>query len=113
MNDIAIPSHTWPLAQQPLTTEIRLAGSVFVKSLHVHKAGTLIEQHQHTYAHVSAITMGAVRVWKDGVPFGEHSAPALLTIDAGVSHTFQTLTDSAVVLCIHAVADGEQIELED
>jgi quercetin dioxygenase-like cupin family protein len=112
VSDTAIPTETWPLAQQPLTVDIRLAGGVFVKSTHIHKAGTLIEQHRHAYAHVSAITMGAVRVWKDGAPFGDHIAPALLTIEAGVSHTFQALTDSVVVLCIHAVADGEQVELE-
>jgi mannose-6-phosphate isomerase-like protein (cupin superfamily) len=98
---------------QPLTVDLRIAGGVFVKSTHIHHAGTVLQQHKHTYDHVSAITMGTARVWKDGAHVGDHEAPALLTIEAGVTHVFEALTDSVVILCIHAVADGAAISLED
>lgn len=95
------------------------ADKVFIKQIHITGQYALIPQHSHKYDHSTVVAVGGVRVWEDGVPKGDHVAPALLFIKAGVKHTFQTLTPETLLLCLHngmredvaAVLEEHQIEL--
>jgi hypothetical protein len=78
---------------------------VFVKSVHVRNAGSFMRQHAHTHDHTSMIASGAVFLWKDGKLDKQYHAPALIKIDAGVWHTFQTLKDDTTILCIHRLGN--------
>jgi quercetin dioxygenase-like cupin family protein len=102
-----------PLPEQPISTEIKIAGGVFVKAYTIAKANTVIPQHSHAYDHISYVASGVVRVWADGQPLGEFVAPTGIVIRAGVKHLFQTMEDATVLLCIHAtdpvVVDEYQI----
>ena len=90
----------------------------------MHAADTLAPQHAHEFSHLSYIASGAVRVFADGEPSGEFTAPASVVIPARVKHLFEILADNTVVLCIHnadhadpdgepAIAERHELEMED
>ena len=117
-------------AEQPISTEIKMADGVFTKSMVVRRAGTIIPQHSHAYAHISVLVRGAVRVTVGGSDimgfatqdsvvrvtatgecFGDFTAPAGITIEAGVKHTFTTLADDTIILCVHDIGTAEGVEV--
>ena len=108
-----VPVAAGPAAEQPLTVDLRVLDGVFIKSIQVHRAGTLIPQHSHKHAHATLLTAGGIKVWQDGVYEGEHVAPAILSIAAGVKHLFQATTDGTLLFCIHNVARTGEIEVAD
>lgn len=97
--------------EQPGIWEFATADSVFIKQMHIAKAGTYIPQHSHAYDHSSLLAVGAVRLWKDGVLAGEHTAPKILNIEAGVKHLFQSVVDDTIVYCIHNLSRSEVVEI--
>lgn len=100
-----------PLADQPIQTDIRMVDGVFVKSIEIRQANTILPQHSHAYDHLSYVASGAVRAWADGDPLGDFVAPTGIVIKAGVKHLFQTLADATVILCIHNIRSAEAPEL--
>jgi quercetin dioxygenase-like cupin family protein len=95
------------LKEQPLSTDIHLAGGLFIKHC-IFAAGTYIPQHAHSFDHWSIIATGAVRVWKDGNKMGDYAAPAGIVIEAHAKHMFLALEPMTTVLCVHRVGeDGE------
>lgn len=82
------------------------ADGLFVKQMHILKAGTRVPQHAHVYDHLTMLATGSVRVWKDGALDGDYIAPTGIMIAAGIKHTFEALEDDTVAYCIHA-ATGE------
>ena len=98
-------------AEQPISTEIKMADGVFTKSMVVRRAGTIIPQHSHAYAHISVLVRGAVRVTATGECFGDFTAPAGITIKAGVKHTFTTLVNDVIILCVHDIGTAEGVEV--
>lgn len=100
--------------EQPIVTDLSITEGLFIKSYRVPTVGTLLPQHSHAYEHVTVVAAGGVTVWQDGQLLGDRYAPASLVIPAGTKHTFCTLTDHVVVLCIHRVGpDGEPEILEE
>lgn len=93
---------------QPIETDIHLSEGVFVKKWKMAVRGMIVPQHSHSYDHVSVIVKGTVRI------FGQHAmvlrAPASVLIKAGIKHTFETLTDDVIILCVH---DREVAILEE
>ena len=109
---------------QPVTEALTIFAGIYCKAYTVPDAETLMPQHAHEFGHVTAVTSGAVRVWRDGALLGEFHAPALISIPARVMHAFLTLAPGTGLLCIHnadhADPDGEPaihaehyLELED
>lgn len=98
---------------QPITTDLRMADGVFAKTLAIQKAGTFVPQHAHTFPHVSCIVRGSVRVWKDGELDGDYRAPLGLLIKARVKHTFQSLQDDTIILCVHDIGTAENVSVEE
>jgi hypothetical protein len=86
---------------QPATTDIKMAGGIFLKSTHFRHAGMIAPQHAHRFDHISYVASGAIRIEADGVTLGEFTAPASIVIKAGVMHFFTTLAPDTVILCIH------------
>ena len=99
--------------EQPLSVEMKFADGIFVKSIHVHEAGTSVPQHSHAYDHLSLLAAGTISVREDGVWVGEHSAPHILVIKAGVKHLFTALTDGVVIFCVHNTSRAEVVEVLD
>lgn len=108
---VSLPGAFVPAVEQPITTDLRMADGVFAKTMVIQSAGVFVPQHAHRFAHISVLVRGSVRVWKDGVLWGDAVAPLGITIDARVMHTFQALVDDTIILCVHDIRDGEGVEI--
>jgi quercetin dioxygenase-like cupin family protein len=100
-----------PSERQPDTTDLRMADGVFCKTMRIHKAGDLVPQHSHAFAHVSVIVRGRVKVWKDGHQLGDFFAPWGIMIEARTKHLFQALEDDTIILCVHDIGQAENVEI--
>ncbi len=83
-------------------SDFMIADDVFVKHIPIPVAGSIVPQHAHRYDHITFLATGALYAWADGKPLGRYNAPAPIFIAAGVKHTFQTVEDHTVILCIHS-----------
>lgn len=90
------------LAAEGVEIKHHFADGAYIKETHV-KAGTALNKHTHDYTHLSVLVSGAARVMIGGV---EHifNGFHVLTIEAGVPHRVQAITD-IIWLCIHATDD--------
>ncbi len=108
---------------QPVTTALTIFAGIYAKAYTVPDAGTLLPQHSHKTGHVTAITAGSVRAWRDGELLGDFHAPAMLSIPAHTMHQFLSLSSAVSLICIHnadhleadepAVAEMHTLDLED
>lgn len=101
-----IPQNLVAREEQPIDTNLSITDDLFVKWYRIQKADSYVPQHAHEHDHVTVIASGSVDVWIDGIYSGRQIAPASFVIKAGALHTFQTLEDNVVLLCVHAL-DGE------
>lgn len=99
--------------EQPDSMEFALADGIFIKSGHFRLAGAVVPQHSHEHDHTSFIATGAVLVWCDGDYLGEYRAPCQILIKAHTKHTFRTLEDNTLILCIHNISRTGDIEIHD
>jgi len=90
------------------TSDLVIYAGVFVKTWHVPHAGTVIENHVHTWDHVTLIMSGIVRVFIGGKDQGTFMAPETVKIAANKQHYMTTLTDDVRLACIHAVGETEK-----
>lgn len=97
--------------EQPPMVEMETIDGVFIKQMFLTQAGTIVPQHSHAYDHGSLLARGSVRVWRDGVLDGDHTAPEILFIPAAVKHTFMSLVDDTIVYCIHNLSRSEAVEI--
>lgn len=98
---------------QPYGNEYTAADGVFVKEMTIPKAGTLVPQHSHEYDHTSFVASGSIRAWADGFLLGDFAAPHPLFVKAGVKHSFLSLQDQSLVLCIHNVSRTGTVEVRE
>ena len=107
-----LPTEFYGDVEQPADdVEFIQADDVFIKQMHIKKAGTLIPQHSHRYDHSSMLAVGSMRVWCDGQYVGDFSAPHPLFIEAGTKHMFLALEDDTVVYCIHNLSRSDVVEV--
>jgi hypothetical protein len=90
------------------TEEYIAADGVFIKEIRLPKAGTLVPQHSHEYDHTSYLAKGSVLF--EGA---EIKAPKPIFIPAGKKHTFISLEDDTLILCIHNVARTGVVEVRE
>lgn len=98
-------------AEQPIESNLTLTGDLFVKWYRVPKKGTFLPQHAHSYDHITVLAAGGVTIWQDGKLLGNRHAPASLIVPALAKHTFCTLDDDVVLLCVHRIFDGADPEV--
>jgi quercetin dioxygenase-like cupin family protein len=86
-------------------------GKAYAKETRI-PAGLRLEQHRHSFDHLSILASGSVVVSVDGVDV-EHVAPKCILIQAGKKHAVTALTDT-VWFCVHGTecADPSQIDHE-
>ena len=113
------PLNTPPLgmvAYMPISTEIRMADGVFMKTLRIEKAGTYVPQHAHSFDHVSVLVRGSVRLTASigtTTDTRVYRAPTAITIPARVKHLFEALEDDTIVLCVHDIGTAEGVSIEE
>jgi len=81
-----------------------IAGGVFAKEWQARKAGDYIEQHQHSFDHLSYLASGIAEVEVDGQKT-IYTGPTGVRIAAHKSHKVTALTPGVLWLCIHAIPD--------
>lgn len=97
--------------EQPTETCIFEAKGLFAKQIVVAKAHTYLPQHAHVLSHLTLLTNGAVNLWRDGKFDKRYDAPHGIYIEAGVKHTFETLSDNTVIYCIHSLTSPEALKV--
>lgn len=97
---------------QPVTTEIRMADGIFMKTMVIANAGDVVPQHSHVFAHVSVLVRGAVRMHRDGLLLGDFVAPWAVFIPAHTMHTFQALAADTAILCVHDIGTALGVEID-
>jgi mannose-6-phosphate isomerase-like protein (cupin superfamily) len=98
-------------AEPVLGSETRTADGVWIRSMAVPRADTVIPQHAHRWDHTTMVAKGAVRVWQDGEELGDFYAPCGIFIRAGAKHTFLSLTDDTLLYCIHNISRTGEVEV--
>ncbi len=96
LEEVTLPEVEWYIDER-----------IFVKQMHMEKAGVYVPKHKHDYDHCSMLAAGSIRVWHDEKLIGDFKAPQPLTVKAGIFHTFMSLEPNTLVYCIHATKDGE------
>jgi len=90
-----------------------VAGGVFAKEWRAHRVGDYIEQHRHSFDHLSYLAVGSVEVEVEG-KVSRYDAPTGINIRAHKNHKVTALTKDVLWLCIHAIPselrDAEMIE---
>lgn len=73
-------------------------------------AGRAAETHKHRFDHLSILAAGVAVVTVDGVAT-TYTAPACITIRAGVAHRIAALAD-VVWYCIHATEETDAARID-
>jgi quercetin dioxygenase-like cupin family protein len=81
-----------------------IAGGVYAKEWIAGKPGSYIEQHQHSFDHLSYLASGTVEVDVEGQKT-VYIGPAGINIKAHKSHKITALSSGVLWLCIHAIPD--------
>jgi quercetin dioxygenase-like cupin family protein len=89
--------------------EHHFGGGVYAKETII-PAGVILQQHAHTYDHLSILASGKAAV-TNGETVTEYTGPACITIKAGIPHGVLAVTD-IVWFCVHATneTDAEHID---
>ncbi len=66
--------------------EFSIQDGIFIKQMFMERAGIMVPQHSHSYAHSSMLAAGSVRVWRDGEMIGDFKAPIPIEIPAKCKH---------------------------
>ena len=83
-----------------------------MKGMIMAKAGTLVGQHAHKYAHTSLLVRGSVRVFLNGLrDCVDYKAPAFIHIPPEIKHEFLSLENDTHVYCIHNVSQTGTVEI--
>lgn len=101
-----LPPHLQPPDDREWTVD-----GVFVKQMYLAQPGMLVPQHAHTYAHLTMLAAGSVRVWRDGDLLGDFVAPAAIEIPAEAKHSFLSLQEETILYCLHNIARAGAVEI--
>lgn len=85
------------------------SSGVYAKELHI-PAGYSIVSHAHQYDHLSILAAGSV-IWTTGETIREMTGPCALTVEAGIHHSLEALTD-AVWFCIHPTDETDPLKAD-
>jgi len=89
--------------------EHHFGGGVYAKETII-PAGVMLQQHAHTYAHLSILASGKAAV-TNGDTVTEYIGPACITIQAGIPHQVLAITD-LVWFCIHATEECDPAHID-
>lgn len=102
-----------PADQQPPVIEVTCRDNIFIKAIMLPKQGMAVPQHAHKYGHTSYLARGSIDAWADNDSLGHFVAPRAIWIEAGKKHTFITLEDNTLILCIHNVLLTGEVEIDE
>lgn len=88
-----------------------MSGNLFIRKVHLHNKGDIVQGHTHNFDHNTIIFKGAVTV-KRGNTVEDFVAPAHLFIDKNIEHEFTALEDGVELWCVYSHRDpqGEVVQ---
>jgi quercetin dioxygenase-like cupin family protein len=89
--------------------QMTCVSNLFMRSMHFKHAGDVEHGHAHIFDHVSLLTAGAAKITVEGVS-KVFSAPHAIFIRKDWMHEIEALEDNTILICIHALRDGERVE---
>jgi quercetin dioxygenase-like cupin family protein len=89
--------------------QMTCVSNLFMRSMHFKHAGDIEQGHAHLFDHVSLLTAGAAKVTVEGVS-KVFTAPHAIFIRKDWMHEIEALEDHTIMICIHALRDGERVE---
>lgn len=91
------------LIQIPLGPErsFSTADGLEIKELYFPEPGIFMGQHAHQFDHAHLVGNGELRVWVEGVEFGDFKAGESINIEAGKLHMLMSLKKDTRGFCIH------------
>lgn len=89
--------------------QLTCVSNLFFRRMHFKNAGDIEHGHAHPFDHVSFVSRGTVRVTVEGKSKVFHE-PQAIFIAKELKHEIEALEDNSVVLCIHAIRNGERVE---
>lgn len=81
--------------------EFYIDDDLFVKQMHLKRAGDGAAQHSHEHDHVTMLARGSVDLWLDGKLVDRYEAPVPIPVKAGTKHAFVAVVDDTILYCIH------------
>ena len=89
--------------------QMTCVSNLFMRSMHFKHAGDIEQGHAHIFDHVSLLTAGSAKVTVEGVS-KVFTAPHAIFIRKDWMHEIEALEDHTIMICIHALRDGERVE---
>lgn len=89
--------------------QMTCVSNLFMRSMHFKHAGDIERGHAHIFDHVSLLTAGSAKVTVEGVS-KVFTAPHAIFIRKDWMHEIEALEDHTIMICIHALRDGERVE---
>jgi quercetin dioxygenase-like cupin family protein len=89
--------------------QLTCVSNLFMRSMHFKHAGDIEHGHAHIFDHVSLLTAGSARVTVENVS-KEFTAPHAIFIRRDWMHEIEALEDNTIMICVHALRDGERAE---
>jgi quercetin dioxygenase-like cupin family protein len=89
--------------------QLTCVSNLFMRSMHFKHAGDIEQGHSHVFDHVSLLTAGSAKVTVEGVS-KIFTAPHAIFIRRDWTHEIEALEDHTIMICIHALRDGERAE---
>ena len=89
--------------------QLTCVSNIFFRRMHFKSAGQIELGHSHPFDHISLVSRGSVRVTVSGRSKVFYE-PQAIFIAKGLQHEIEAMEDNSVVVCIHAIRNGENIE---
>lgn len=89
--------------------QMTCVSNLFMRSMHFKHAGDIEHGHAHIFDHVSLLTAGSAKITVQGVE-KTFTAPHAVFIRKDWMHEIEALEDNTIMICIHALRDGERVE---
>jgi quercetin dioxygenase-like cupin family protein len=89
--------------------QLTCVSNLFMRSMHFKHAGDIEQGHAHVFDHVSLLTAGSAKVTVNGVS-KVFTAPHAIFIRRDWMHEIEALEDHTIMICIHALRNGERAE---
>lgn len=89
--------------------QLTCVSNLFMRTMHFKHAGDVEHGHAHVFDHVSLLTAGSAKVTVEGVS-KVFTAPHAIFIRRDWMHEIEALEDHTIMICIHALRNGERAE---
>lgn len=96
-------------ASRSMDGTVKIVDNVFVKMIHLNGIGDNVHGHAHKFDHITLLAIGSVKMLCKNTE-KNYTAPCLIVTPKNIVHEFISLEDKAILCCIHAIRNGDEME---